>query len=332
MAKKIVAIAVLVVLAIAVIFLVVFYQHNLNEGNLDSTTDEEGTPGELYYQGSWYTKKKNQEVILLIGVDKFADDTVDYGFGNNAVADFQLLVIFDKDTDETTALQLNRDTMTEITELGLNNVEVGTTEEQLALAYTYGSGGSDSCINIKKAVSNLLYGINIDYYAAITMDALHFINDDHGGVTLTVMDDLTPYDPDLEEGKVVTLTGTQALTYVRARYNVADETNLHRMERQQQYILALWKLAVEKNEEDSSFLLNVYSDISSYLTTNCTSSTLTKLFKAVGDLDVSEILTIDGENVQGETYMEYYVDEDALQAMVVDLFYDQVGEASEENV
>ena len=60
-----------------------------------------------------------------------------------------------------------------------------------------------------------------------------------GGVTLTVTSDFSAIDPHLVEGETITLYGDQALTYVRSRYNIDDETNLARMARQRQYLAAL---------------------------------------------------------------------------------------------
>lgn len=40
--------------------------------------------------------------------------------------------------------------------------------------------------------------------------------------------------------------------------------------------------------------------------------------------DVSETCTIDGEAKVGQEYMEFYPDEDALQALVMSVFYEKV--------
>lgn len=284
--------------------------------------------GEIYYDGAWYVKKPDLETVLFMGVDKFGDDLEQSGYVNSQQADFLLLLVFDRQADTCSALQLNRDTMTEITALGVSGDEAGSVTAQLALAHTYGSGGSDSCINTVKAVSNLLYGIDIDHYASVTMDAVSVINDLAGGVTLTVMDDLTSVDPALVQGEEVTLQGEQALLYVRSRGGLEDSTNLHRMERQRQYMLALWKQVKDCAANDPDFLPNLLLQTSAYIVTDCSNDRLAGLFDEVGQLEVSDILTLDGESVQGDVYMEYYVDEDMTQETVLRLFYDRVEEGS----
>ena len=196
----------------------------------------------------------------------------------------------------------------------------------MALAHTYGSGGSDSCINTVKAVSNLLYGIKIDHYASVTMDAVPIINDLAGGVTLTMMDDLTSVDPALVQGEAVTLQGEQALLYVRSRGGLEDSTNLHRMERQRQYMLTLWGQVRDRAASDENFLAKVLLETSAYLVTDCSTDKLSELFEEVGQLEITDILTLDGKSVQGDPYMEYYVDEDMVQETVLQLFYDRVEE------
>ncbi len=85
------------------------------------------------------------------------------------------------------------------------------------------------------------------------MDAVPIINDAVGGVTVTVLDDMTSADPALEKGAEVTLQGKQALTYVRTRRGLDDSTNLHRMERQRQYMGELYKGLINKLSGDDGF-------------------------------------------------------------------------------
>ena len=56
------------------------------------------------------------------------------------------------------------------------------------------AAGQDSCRYQAKAVSNLLYGVSIDHFCSVTMDAVAVINDAVGGVSVQVMDDMTMVD------------------------------------------------------------------------------------------------------------------------------------------
>ena len=84
--------------------------------------------------------------------------------------------------------------MTQIRILGVTGEPAGTFTGQLALAHTYGSGEEDSCENTVLAVSNLLYGMEIDHYVSLTMDGVALLNDLVGGVTVEVLDDFSGID------------------------------------------------------------------------------------------------------------------------------------------
>ena len=64
-----------------------------------------------------------------------------------------------------------RDTMTEITLTDLSGNVLGRDIQHLALGYAYGDGRDKSCQYMKEAVSNLLGGLAIDGYMAISMSA-----------------------------------------------------------------------------------------------------------------------------------------------------------------
>ncbi|MCD8207334.1 MAG: LCP family protein, partial [Bacteroidales bacterium] len=172
-------VVVLVVLVVAAAaFLILWYRNgglsSLAAGSDGTGGEDDSDSGEVYYDGAWYKKKPGLESYLIMGLDEYESTAEHYEdtYTNNEQADFLLLVLFDKDENDITALQLNRDTMAEMSRLNSADATYDTVEQQLALAYSYGSGGSDSCINEVNAVSTLLYGVTIDHYVAITMDAI----------------------------------------------------------------------------------------------------------------------------------------------------------------
>lgn len=287
----------------------------------DPYEDDDGV-ARIFYNGQWYVPRQGTETVLVMGVDDSGEQK-DYGSNiNHAQADFLLLMILDNEKRQYSALQLNRDTMTEITVIGALGDYAGTTVAQLALAHTYGSGLEDSCQYTVEAVSKLLLGTKIDHYAALSMDAIGIMNDKAGGVTVTVPDDMTMYDAALSEGATVTLSGKQAETFVRARKDVDDSTNLSRMKRQQLFMSA-WKDAMrEKVESDSGYALETVLLISDYLVSDMSAYELADLANAVADYEDQGTYETKGENVLGETYMEFYVDEDALYEQVIELFYE----------
>ncbi len=278
--------------------------------------------GEIYYNNNWYQLRDDLETILVMGEDKFEAGEDEESYVNTRQTDFLMLLILDKTNQSCQVLQLNRDTMTEIESYGVTGKSTGTFTGQLALAHTYGTGGKDSCRNTVKAVSNLLYNIPIDHYISLTMDAVPIINDAVGGVKVTVLDDMTGEDPALIKGAEVTLKGTQALTYVRTRQGLEDSTNLHRMERQRQYLGELYKDLIEKTSADDNFAADLILSISDDLTSDCTAGQLQDIGTFLGKCPSPDIDTIDGQSVKGKEYMEFYPDESQLRQYVITHFYE----------
>lgn len=279
-----------------------------------------------YYNGTAYARREDLETVLLLGVDKFEGETPE-GYINNQQADFLLLLVLDEENETCTPIQLNRDTMTQIQILGVTGEPAGTTTGQLALAHTYGSGEEDSCENTVLAVSNLLYGMEIDHYISLTMDGVALLNDLVGGVTVEVLDDFSGIDDSLVQGETVTLQGQQALTYVRSRGGLEDSSNLHRMERQRQYLSALQQQLKAAVQQEDGFTLDALLQLNEYMVSDCTVNQLSDLGDSLAAYQVSDILTTPGDAQVGEEYMEFTVDEYALQQMVMDVFYEPVEES-----
>ena len=276
-----------------------------------------------YYNGTAYARREDLETVLLLGVDKFEGETPE-GYINNQQADFLLLLVLDEENETCTPIQLNRDTMTQIQILGVTGEPAGTFTGQLALAHTYGSGEEDSCENTVLAVENLLYSVGIDHYVSLTMDGVALLNDLVGGVTVEVLDDFSGIDDSLVQGETVTLQGQQALTYVRSRGGMEDSSNLHRMERQRQYLAALQQQLKAAVQQEDGFTLDALLQLNEYMVSDCTVNQLSDLGDSLAAYQVSDILTTPGDAQEGEEFMEFTVDEDALQQLVMDVFYEPV--------
>ena len=278
----------------------------------------------VYYGDAWYELRDDLETFLIMGLDKTGETKNETeSYVNNQQADFLLLMVVDKTHKSYTALHLNRDTMTEIQRLGLSGQKIGTFTGQLALAHTYGSGGKDSCRNTAKAVSRFLYDVPIDHYFSITMDAIPILNDMVGGVTVHIDDDFSAVDPALEQGKDVRLIGQQALTFVRTRRGVDDQSNLSRMNRQREFINALYQQIIAKMRANDGFGRQMAVKLADYTVSDLTTTELSNFADRFKDFTFAGIQSTTGEAVKGEQFMEYYVDDADLQRLVIDLFFEK---------
>ena len=197
---------------------------------------------------------------------------------------------------------------------------------QIALAHTYGKGGSVSNSNTATAVSKLLHGIKVDHYMSVTLDAVPVMNDLVGGVTVEVLDDFSDTEIGLVKGETVKLSSEQALAYVQERSGVDNKTNVGRMERQKQYVEAMKDEVKKCIENDSGFLTDMGVKMSDYMQSDCTTARLQEIGKRIQKYEFDGLREIEGEsklkeNEDGSAFMEFYPDENALKALVVELFY-----------
>lgn len=263
--------------------------------------------------------RKDLETILVMGLDKNERSEMLEGYVNKTQSDFLLLLVIDQENRSINSLHINRDTMTEITRLGVFGGAAGKYTAQIALAHAYGSGGSDSALNAVKAVSNFLGGVKIDHYMTFTMDSVALVNDMVGGVTVLIEDDFSEMDPSLVQGQEITLKGEQALHFVRGRTNVADGTNLNRMARQRQYMMGLYEKIMAAAAQNEAFPEKLVKKLADAFDTDLSVYQLDSLFDTLLECKMGEILTIEGENVRGE-FMEFYADPDSVAQAVQTLF------------
>ncbi|MDO4811166.1 MAG: LCP family protein [Eubacteriales bacterium] len=319
-----------VVLTVVFIVLIAFVFSTLEKyySRLDTAGDDDyayrsnGRP-EYLVDGKWYIGKENVETFLLIGIDKYeaAIQNKD-GYRNSQQSDALFLLAIDHDSKSYSIIHINRDTLANIRMLDLNGNPYNTFEGQLAISHTYGSGREDSCENTVWSVSDYLYGLQIDHYASISMDAVAVLNDKIGGVTLTVLDDMTNVDEQLVEGASVTLTGEHALHYVRARKGLADSTNVERMKRQKQYVAAFIEQAKASLQENSALAPDILLSISEYLVSDMRAEDLLSITDVIQNYRFDGVQTIEGEARKGEQYMEFRADEAPLKELILRMFYE----------
>lgn len=273
------------------------------------------------WEGKLYSLRRDLLVATIIGIDT-ADDAPAPG-----QSDFVTLVVVDPKAEQWSLLQLNRDTMCQVPRLSDEGRYLGTSHEQLALAHSYGSGQADSCRNTLHAVENLLYGVSLQKFIRIPLNSIPTLNDAVGGVKVKLEEDLSSFDPAMNEGASLKLTGEQAEIFVRARKGTDNPTNLARMERQRRYLEAWMNAAKQYTaRESAATVANTISVITDELYSNMTTAQIADLTQAVSDYPAPQIVTVEGEAVLNGELMEFHPDEHALQQQVLDLFYERVKE------
>jgi len=270
--------------------------------------------------GKKYVQKDHMESVLFIGIDSYEKPSGN-SYVNGQQADLLMLVVLDHQARTYTSLQINRDTMAAFQTLGVTGENGGMITAQIAMSHAYGTGENDSSRNTTKAVSNLLFDTEIPHFATIRMSAISTLNDAVGGVTLELMDDFSMLDGSFKKGETVTLNGEQATAYVQYRGQLEDSTNISRMKRQRQYMTA-WMSALQASlEKDKDFITRTSLKIADDFISDMDAEKLDELANCLTTYTSCGILDIPGDSVKGEQFMEFHVDDDALQQMVLELFW-----------
>ena len=197
------------------------------------------------------------------------------------------------------------------------------------MAFAYGDGKEKSCELLQEAVSNLLFDLKIDGYLATNISSIALLNDEVGGVTVTIQDEgLDSRDPVLTKGSTVRLNGKQAEIFVRYRDITKAQTAIGRMDRQKHYMEAYLKQVKEEARTDKTLITRLVKDIEEHMVTNMAKDQYMDMGLAVlssqQQIGQGDFLTVPGEAVETERFDEYHPDKETLKRMVVELFYKEV--------
>lgn len=312
---------VLVCVVLILLFLMIYSGLRILESVVFSNEEEEQiTSRTIVRDGIRYYPRQDISVVMVLGIDREGKVVPSEEPNHGCAVDMATLLVFDEKDETCTLLCLNRDTMVEMPRLNEHGRVTGTRVAQLALSHTYGRGMADSCQNTAETISNLFHGITIDHYFAMNMDAVSILNDAVGGVTVNVTDDFSKVDPTLVMGEV-TLRGEQAFHYVQSRQGVGDQLNLSRIRRQKEYMQSFWPVLQEQVSKSSGFVLNTYSKVGDYVVTDMTPEDIMRMLSDYSEYSLKNVISLDGENVLGEQHYEFYVDEEALDALALELFF-----------
>lgn len=175
-----------------------------------------------------------QTMLLMSLADYQVSDKVKT-LRNDQQVDFIMLMTIDADAKTTTAVQIDPDIEVPFQHQGAAKAEM----MPLGEVYTYGSGGSDSNLNVLMAVSKLMDNVKIDHYMTFDADSIGVMTDMLEGVTVNITDSFPEAYPELVKGGNVCLDGKNAdifFNYVAPE----DSDNTSHMRRQQEFIKGVY--------------------------------------------------------------------------------------------
>ena len=257
--------------------------------------------------------------FLFLGID--GEGTVDSidSMWDNGSSDTIILVSYDRAEETVRELVIPRDTMTEIETFNPMGRSLGFSTDHLNIQYAYGDGRMRSCEITKSAVSKLLGGsIPIQGYCSLRMDGIPLLADVLGGIEVIVPDDvMSDEEEHYSKGDVITLTSETAERFLRFRDTSVTQSAIDRQARQRAFMEGFMKKAKEAGEKDSSLVTKFYDTLKPYMVTNMGNDQFAKLL-AAENLG-SDMLP--GEGVEGAMHDEFYVDQQAMQELLIEMFY-----------
>lgn len=279
----------------------------------------------ILYNGAAYRQKTRLTTILMMGIDTMAETTTDgASFRSGGQADYLILLVIDHEGQTITPIQIDRDTMAEITILGILGNVTGTRLTQICLSHGFGDGREQSCQLTKEAASRLLLGVDIQFYFALNLDGIATLNDALGGVTVTLADDFTSLDASMQKGTTLTLQGKQAEYFVRSRMSIGVGTNEARMVRQQVFWDGLSQRIKERiqTENSANFIGDLFDLLKPYLITDMSRGRLINEVWKSHDYSSHSAIHPSGTYETGDDgFIEFHVNEAALENLVIKTYF-----------
>lgn len=279
------------------------------------------------YNGKKYQYNNRVTTLLYAGLDTYDELKQTATYGDKARADSIMLIVLDEVSKKISVVAINRDTMTEVHRFSRNGNDLGTYVTHIGYAYANGDGGKASCENLKTAVSSLIGGLPISGYIVSNLNSIAMINDLVGGVTVTVPnDDLASKYPELTAGSIVTLDESNVRAYVQQRDTEVDFSNEGRIERQKSFVLSFMDSFGKLVKENSTQVWDKLEESSDWMQTDITKNRYLSLADAFSQTSLTpdSYYILEGEDQLGELHDEFYYDEDALQELIINLFYREV--------
>lgn len=281
---------------------------------------------EITYKGKNYRYNSLLTTFLVAGIDSEGEIEIFEQYSYAPRADSIYLAAANKKTGQLTVIPINRDTMTDVRRYTISGYDRGTYTTHIGYAYTYGDGGEASCVNLCEAVSRLFGEIPINEYVILNRSSMTHINQLVGGVSVTVPNgDLTEMYPEWKKGATVTIKDEEVEDYLRYRDITEDFSNEGRIERQKSYLLPFLRKAYNLAESDLHGTWKKIEEMKKYMITSITENkyiSVTELFSYI-DMDEISFVQLSGEDRLGDKNDEFYVDEEELQKIMIDIFYEE---------
>ena len=151
------------------------------------------------------------------------------------------------------------------------------------------------------------------------------VNDAVGGVTVEMDDDYTLYNAKFKKGATVHLQGEEAQEFVQGRDITVSGSAYSRIGRQKRYLKAFISQAKKTLAQNPTLAVNLMSQLSDYMLTDISTGEVLYISTELSgcNFDEENMQILQGNIQMGEQYEEYYLDDEAVQQTIIDLFYEE---------
>ena len=280
--------------------------------------------GDIRYEGDIYRYNDDILTFMFLGIDKMQEAQTVGDETKGGQSDAIFLLVLNPHSEQVSILAIPRDTIADVDVYSKEGTYLGVVQAQLTLQHAYGDGGKLSCERTQTAVSRLLYDLPINGYCSINMGGIPLLNDAIGGVEVTALQDVIKSN--IKKGDQILLKGNDAYAYVHNRDLSEFASAEDRLARQKQYITAYLTKAKAAMKEDITLPVKLYSTLSKYMFTDISVDEVSYLATRMGDYSFNgdNIHTIKGVVEQEGEHEGFYVDEQELYELILELFYDKI--------
>ncbi len=290
------------------------------------------------HDGKVYEYRDNMLNILVMGIDvdgELSSETElsDWSAGQ---ADAIFVVAINQDDKTISVIGVPRNSMTDIDIYDSNGECIDMIYNQICLQYGYAGGGEFGLEKMTESVSGLLWDLPIHGACAISIGAAGVIADSLGGIEVTVTDETISEEySDFALGSTVTLTSENVEAYLKYRDLSEIGTPTIRLERQNDFLKVLAVDAMQAINDDVFLIKDVYNAIAPYMNTNISVDSAISLGTQVIGCSLSEddfyqLTGVDNavyftaEDGSEDFWDDYYLDEDELERILIEVFYKEV--------
>lgn len=290
------------------------------EESMNQAIEKKGRTVE--HNGKTYALNENMISIAFIGFDNRTTNSAS-GMDASGQSDTIMVIALNTDTGKATGIVIPRDSMVDVDTYISGNFN-GTHVMQICLQYSYGSTNEESSELVARCASRVLYGMPIDYYFTLNVEGVGPLNDAAGGVTLVPVQSVP--SAGIYEGVETTLYGKTAERYVQFRDTSSLTSSLDRQRRQVSYLNAFTGKVLQNASSDPAALLNLYQVAQNYTWTNLGFDQFSYLASTMLSHGMTsfDVVSLEGQMEEGETYAEFHLDQDAVYQIVLDTYYTPV--------